>query len=162
MRESAGPHAAAELRLARPVAWRSVAALVVLGVWALVSMAHLVRVLAGPSAPPPGQDLGAFVPFAEQVIPPDAGYLYLQSGEFGTDTGDGPRLRYELYPRRYDDVRASADEASVHDLVRREGLDYVVVPDASAYPPTHWVRQPRDWLRRVDLDGQRYVLVVTP
>jgi hypothetical protein len=35
-----------------------------------------------------------------------------------------------------------------------------VVPDASAYPPTQWLRQPRDWLRRVDLDDQQYVLVV--
>ena len=137
--------------------------MLVLGVWALVSLVHLARVLVGPSDAPPGQNLGAFVAFAEQTIPPDAGYLYVQPGEFsaGTDTGDDPRLRYELWPRRYDDVRASEDEARVHDLLRREGLGYVVVPDASAYPPTHWLRQPRDWLRRIDLDQQRYILVVT-
>ena len=135
--------------------------MIVLGVWALASLLHLARVLIGPLDAPPGQDLGSYLRFAEQVIPRDAGYLYVQPGEFGTDTGDGPRLRYELYPRRYDDVRASEDEASVRDLLRREGLGYVVVPDASAYPPTHWVRQARDWLRRVELDERRYVLVVT-
>jgi hypothetical protein len=139
---------------------RGLAAVLVLVLWALMSLAHFSRVLLGPPAPPPGQDLGALLGFAEQTIPLDAGYLYVQPGEFGSDSGDGPRLRYELYPRRYDDVRAAEDEASVRDLLRREDLSYIVVPDASAYPPTHWVRQPRDWLRRVDLDGQRYVLVV--
>lgn len=140
---------------------RRALALGVLAVWGLVSLAHLTR-LAAPPDPPPGQDLaGAFLPFAEQTIPLEAGYLYVQPGEFGTDTGDGPRLRYELYPRRYDDIRAAEDEAAVHDLVRREDLGYIVVPDASAYPPDHWLREGRDWLRRVDLDGQRYVLVVT-
>src|SRR5919198_4698098 len=110
--------------------------MLVLAVWALVSLVHLTRVLVGPTEPPPGQDLGAFLGFAEQTIPPDAGYLYVQPGEFsaGSDTGDGPRLRYELYPRRYDDVRAAEDEASVRDLLRREDLRYIVVPDASAYP----------------------------
>lgn len=147
----------AQSRLARG----SVGAAVVLGLWALISLVHLVRVLVGPAEVPPGQGLGDFVAFAERTIPPDAGYLYVQPGDFGTDTGDGPRLRYDLWPRRYDDVRASEDEASVRDLLRREGLGYVVVPDASAYPTTHWLRQPRDWLRRVDLDGQRYLLAVT-
>jgi hypothetical protein len=152
---------ATQVRRAQPVARRNLAAAAVLGLWALISLVHLVRVLAGPTDPPPGQNLGDFLAFAERTIPTDAGYLYVQPGDFGTDTGDGPRLRYELWPRRYDDVRASEDEASVRDLLRREGLDYVVVPDASQYPATHWLRQPRDWLRRVDLDSQRYVLVVT-
>ena len=161
MRNPPGPGVATQVRLAQPLARRQLAAGVVLGLWALLSLVHLVRVLAGPTDAPPGRDLGDFVAFAERTIPPDAGYLYIQPGEFGTDTGDGPRLRYDLWPRRYDDVRASEDEASVRDLLRREQLAYVVVPDASAYPATHWTREPRDWLRRVDLDGQRYVLVVT-
>jgi hypothetical protein len=158
-----GPGVVARVRPAQTVARRSLGAVLVLGLWALLSVVHLARVLVGPTGAPPGQDLGDFLPFAEQVIPPEAGYLYVQPGEFsaGVDTGDDPRLRYELWPRRYDDVRASQDEASVRDLLRREGLGYVVVPDASAYPPTHWVRQPRDWLRRVDLDAERYILVVT-
>ena len=139
---------------------RGVAVAVLLGLWALVSLAHLTRLAAAPD-PPPGQDLQPFLAFAARTIPVDAGYLYVQPGAFGTDTGDGPRLRYELYPRRYDDVRAAEDEAAVHDLLRREDLGYVVVPDAAAYPPDHWVRGARDWLRRVDLDGERYVLVVT-
>jgi hypothetical protein len=134
---------------------------VVLVGWLLVSLVQLTRLVA-PPAPPPGQELAAtFLPFAERTIPLEAGFLYVQPGEFGTDTGDGPRLRYELYPRRYDDIRATADEADVHDLLRSEKLGYIVVPDASVYPPDHWLRQGRDWLRRVDLDSQRYVLVVT-
>ena len=161
MRKPPGPAVAAGVGLAQPAARPGVAAAIVLAVWALVSLFHLARVLLGPAEPPPGQDLVGFLAFAEQVVPPDAGYLYVQPGEFGADTGDGPRLRYELYPRRYDDVRASEDEAHVRDLLRRESLGYIVVPDASTYPPTHWLRQPADWLRRVDLDGQRYVLVVS-
>ena len=128
-------------------------------VWALVSLVRLARLIDPPEMPP-GQDVVPFLGFVSEVIPPGAGYLYVQPGEFGTDTGDGPRLRYELYPRRYDDIRAGADEAQVRDLLRREGLGYVVVPNAGVYPPTHWIRQDRDWLRRVELDGQRYVLVV--
>src|SRR5689334_11962173 len=126
-----------------------VAAVVVVAAWAIVSLARLTR-LVEPPDPPPGQALAPFVAFAQQTIPSDAGFLYVQPGAFGTDTGDGPRLRYDLYPRRYDDVRAADDEAAVHALLRTERLDYVVVPDASAYPPTHWLRQGRDWLRRVD------------
>ena len=163
MRKPPGPGVAVQARLGQPTAGRALAATLVLVVWALVSLARLARAVAGPAEAPPGQELGAFVAFAEQTVPPDAGYLYVQPGEFsaGTDSGDGPRLRYELYPRRYDDVRASEDEAGVRDLLRREGLGYVVVPDASAYPPAHWVRQPRDWLQRVELDSQRYILVVS-
>jgi hypothetical protein len=151
---------AAGVGLAQPAARPGVAAAIVLAVWALVSLFHLARVLLGPAEPPPGQDLVGFLAFAEQVVPPDAGYLYVQPGEFGADTGDGPRLRYELYPRRYDDVRAGVDEAEVRQLVRAEGLGYVVVPDASQYAPRSWLRQPRDWLRREELDANRYVLVV--
>ena len=161
MRKSPGPGVATQVRLAQPAVRRSLGAVLVLGVWAVISLVHLLRVLGGPADPPPGQGLDDFIAFAERTIPSESGYLYVQPGEFGTDTGDGPRLRYELWPRRYDDVRAAEDEASVRDLLRREGLEYVVVPHASAYPPKHWVREPREWLRRVDLDGQRYVLVVT-
>jgi hypothetical protein len=131
----------------------------VLALWTLVSLAHLTR-LADRAEMPPGQDLLAFLAFAEQAIPTDAGYLYVQPGEFGADTGDGPRLRYELYPRRYEDVRASEDEVSVRELLRREGLGFIVVPDAATFPATHWLQQPRDWLRRLELDGKRYVLAV--
>jgi hypothetical protein len=38
----------------------------------------------------------------------------------------------------------------------------VVVPDASLYAPTSWLREPREWLHRVELDANRYVLVVNP
>ena len=84
----------------------------------------------------------------------------MEPGPFGTDSGDGPRLRYELYPRTFDDVRASTAEAEVRQLMADERLGYVVVPDASQYASSTWLRAPRDWLQRIDLDDNRYVLVV--
>ena len=139
--------------------WRRRAALGVFGVWGLVSLARLSRLIE-PADPPPGADLAAALDFFRASIPADAGYLFVEPGPFGTDTGDGQRLRYELYPRTYDDVRASVDEADVRQLMRNQGLAFVVVPDASQYAPTSWLREPRDWLRRLELDGNRYVLAV--
>ena len=125
----------------------------------VVSLARLSR-LVEPAEAPPGQALGPALEWLKATIPRDAGYLFVEPGEFGSDTGVGQRLRYELYPRIYDDVRASLDEGSVRELMRREGLDYIVVADASQYPPTSYLRQPRDWLRRIELDAGRYVLQV--
>ena len=139
--------------------WRRRAALGVLGLWGVLSLARLSR-LVEPPAPPPGQELSSALEFLKATIPPQAGYLFVEPGEFGSDTGVGQRLRYELYPRRYDDVRASVDEASVRQLMRSVGLSYIVVADASQYPPTAYLRQPRDWLRRIELDARRYVLQV--
>src|ERR671933_1997546 len=139
--------------------WRRRAALGVLGLWGAVSLARLSR-LVEPPEPPPGQELSSALEFLKATIPPEAGYLFVEPGEFGSDTGVGQRLRYELYPRRYDDVRASADEASVRQLMRSAGLGYIVVADASQYPPTAYLRQPRDWLRRIELDARCYVLQV--
>ena len=99
--------------------------------------------------------------FLRATIPSDAGYLFVLPGDFGTDPGTAPRLRYELYPRAYDDVRASQDESSIRQLMRSGGLRFIVVADASQYPPTSWLRQPREWLRRIDFDATRYVLEVT-
>jgi hypothetical protein len=42
--------------------------------------------------------------------------------------------------------------------MRREHLQYVVVPDARDYPADHWTRAPRDWLRRTSQDATSYVL----
>jgi hypothetical protein len=139
--------------------WRRRAALGVLGLWGAVSLARLSR-LVEPPEPPPGQELSSALEFLKATIPPEAGYLFVEPGEFGSDTGVGQRLRYELYPRRHDDVRASVDEASVRRLMRQAGLGYIVVADASQYPPTTYLRQPRDWLRRIELDARRYVLQV--
>lgn len=139
--------------------WRRRAALGVFGVWGLVSMARLSRLIE-PADPPPGANLATALDFFRASIPADAGYLFVEPGPFGTDTGDGQRLRYELYPRTYDDVRASVAEADVRQLMRNGGLRFVVVPDASQYPPTSWLREPREWLRRVELDANRYVLAV--
>ena len=101
--------------------------------------------------------------FLRQAIPPDAGYLFVIPGGFGSgsDTGAAPRLRYELAPRRYDDIRGDVDEAQAHHLLTSEGLRYVVVPDARLYPAESWLRQPRPWLRQLPLDANRYVLEVT-
>jgi hypothetical protein len=137
--------------------WRRRAALGVLGVWGLVSLARL-SLLVEPPEPAPGAALAPALDFFRASIPVDAGYLFVEPGRFGTDTGAGQRLRYELYPRTYDDVRAEVDEATIHQLMQAEGLTYVVVPDASQYSPDSWLRQPRAWLRRIELDPNRYVL----
>ena len=139
--------------------WRRRAALGVVGLWAVVGLARLTG-LAAPPDTPPGQDILPALDFFRASIPSDAGYLFVEPGEFGTDTGTGQRLRYELYPRRYDDVRLSVAEGDIHQLILAEGLTFVVVPDASQYPSTSWLRQPRDWLRRIELDTNRYVLAV--
>jgi len=141
------------------VRWRRRAALGVIGAWAVVSLARLTR-LVEPAEPPPGSELGPLLDFLRAEIPLADGYLFVLPGEFGTDTGVEKRLRYELYPRPYDDVRASQDEASIRQLMANEGLRFIVVADASQYPPTLWLRQPRDWLRRIDFDAQRYLLQV--
>jgi hypothetical protein len=131
----------------------------VLGVWALVSLARLSRLVERPE-PRPGQELLPLLEFLRATIPTDAGYLFVLPGEFGSDTGTAPRLRYELYPRAYDDVRASQDESNIRQVMRSGGLRFVVVADANQYPPTSWLRQPRDWLTRIDFDATRYVLEV--
>jgi hypothetical protein len=149
------------------------AALGVLGLWALVSLARLTR-LVEPPEPPPGQELveprlgaagssqgqATLLNFFKSHIPSDAGYLFVLPGEFGSDSGTGPRLRYELYPRIYDDVRASVDEPTIRQLMQRQGLRYIVVPEARQYSPESWLRQPRSWLRRIDFDAERYLLEV--
>jgi hypothetical protein len=141
--------------------WRRRKAVAVAAAWGLVSLARLSR-LAEPPQPRPAQDLADALNFFRTSIPSDAGYLFVEPADFGSDTGAAPRLRYELYPRMQDDVRASTDEASVRQLMAAEGLGYVVVPDASQYAASSWLRQPRDWLRRIELDPNRYVLVVQP
>jgi hypothetical protein len=139
--------------------WRQRLGLIVLGFWVLVCVARLTR-LVEPAETPPGEEAAPLFGFFKQQIPESAGYLFILPSEFGSDTGLGPRLRYELYPRTYDDIRGSQDEQTVRDLMRRENLRYVVVTDATLYPQTHWVRQPRDWLKRANFDADRYVLEV--
>jgi hypothetical protein len=139
--------------------WRRRTAFGVIGAWGLVSLARLAR-LVEPAETPPGAELGPLLDFVRAHIAPSDGYLFVLPGEFGTDTGVEKRLRYELYPRLYDDVRASQDEASIRQLMRSEGLRFIVVADARQYEPTSWLRQPRDWLKRIDFDAQRYLLEV--
>jgi len=146
-------------RLADVQHWRRRAVLGVLGAWGLVSLARISR-LVEPPEPPPGGDIAPELDFFRASIPADAGFLFVEPGPFGTDTGIGPRLRYELFPRTYDDVRADVDEGDVQQLMRAEGLGFVVVPDASQYAPGSWLRQQRDWLRRIKLDADRYVLAI--
>lgn len=141
--------------------WRRRGVLGVLGLWGLLSAVRLTRLFEPPEAAP-GQELVPLLEFLRAAIPNDAAYLYVLPGDFGTDTGTAPRLRYELYPRRYDDVRASVDEASVRALMQTTGLRFVVVPDASQYVATSWLRQPRDWLRRIEFDADRYLLEIVP
>ncbi|MDQ3810478.1 MAG: hypothetical protein M3336_09325 [Chloroflexota bacterium] len=135
--------------------------LAVLAVWLAVSLARLSRLVEPPETPP-GQDAADSFDFFRAHVPPEAAYLYVLPGQFGADTGLGPRLRYELYPRRYDDLRASLDEDAARALIRQARARYVVVPQASEYAAEHWTRAPREWLRRVELDAQRYLLEVAP
>src|SRR5438045_354349 len=102
----------------------------VLGAWALVSVARVSK-LVEPAETPPGQELEPLLDFLRATIPTEDGYLFVDPGAFGTDTGAGIRLRYELYPRRYDDVRASVDESTIRTLMLTEGLRFIVVPDAT-------------------------------
>jgi len=134
--------------------WRQRIGLIVVAAWLVVCLARLTR-LTEPAEVPPGQEAAPTFTFFQQQIPATAGYLFVLPREFGQDTGLGPRLRYELYPRAYDDIRASQDEQAVRDLMRRENLRYIVVTDANLYPTSHWLRQPRDWLKRTDFDANR-------
>src|ERR1700716_2522644 len=121
--------------------WQRRAAFGLFGAWGLLSLARLTR-LVEPAKRPPGVELGPMLDFLKAQIAPTSGYLFVLPGEFGTDSGVEKRLRYELYPRPYDDVRASQDEASMRQLMRSEGLRFVVVADARQYQPTSWLRQP--------------------
>jgi hypothetical protein len=132
---------------------------VVVGLWAVVSLIRLTR-LVEPPEPPPGQAVAPMLDFLRAKIPTDAGVLFVLPDKFGSDTGEAPRLRYELYPRPYDDVRAAQDESSIRELMRTSGLRFIVVPDARRYEPTYFLRQPRDWLRRIDFDADQYLLEV--
>src|ERR671936_2106238 len=106
--------------------WRRRAVLGVLGLWGLVSLARLSRLVEPAEAPPGQAELAPALEFLRATIPREAGYLFVEPGEFGSDTGVGQRLRYELYPRTYDDVRASVEEGEVRQLMRAEGLRFVV------------------------------------
>ena len=154
-------HARVPFSTLRTSMWRQRLALGLIVLWAVIGTARLSRVLEAPESPP-GASLVPLVPFLRDTIPPTAGYLYVLPTRFGEDTGDGPRLRYELYPRTYDDIRFDVDETSVRSLMQREHLTYIVVPDATRYSPTHWLRMVPSWLRRIDFDADSYVLEAAP
>ena len=140
--------------------WRWLAAVAVLGAWACVSVGQLSRLWEPPLVAPGG----AVVPsldFFRAQIPADGAYLYVLPGD-GTDAGTGLRLRYELFPRAYENARVADSETSVRALMRYRGIRYIVVPNASAYPPTLWLRQGRPWYERVQLDALDYLLVADP
>ena len=133
----------------------------VLVLWAGLCLARL-SLLVAPAPPAPGEypGLERFLAFTEAVIPPDAGYLHV--GPAGLDTGIGPRLRYELYPRVYTGLPDEAGEAAAQTVIRAEGLRYVVVAQARSYPAQSWLRQERPWFRRLSLDEDDYLLLVQP
>lgn len=132
----------------------------VVGLLALGGGLSLVRAarLVEPTGPRPGAEIEPLLRFLRAAIPEQDGYLYVLPTAFGSDTGTAPRLRYELFPRRYDDVRTDVGVAAVRDLMSSEGLRYVVVPDARQYPEGSWVRQPPDWLQPIAFDASSYVL----
>lgn len=144
--------------------WRRRIAFSLLGLWLAVSLVRVTR-LVEPAEAPPGQDVAFQFDTFRQTIPSSAGYLFVLPGVFGTDTGLGPRLRYELYPRTYDDIRAAQSEGEARAWMTSRGLRYVVVPDASQYASDHWLRRTPAWLRRVpalNQDDTHYVLEVVP
>jgi hypothetical protein len=111
---------------------------------------------------PPGAAVVPSLDFFRIQIPANAAYLYVLPGDSGTDTGTGLRLRYELFPRTYENARVADAETSVQALTRNRGIRYIVVPDASAYASTLWLRQERPWFERVQLDAAEYVLLADP
>lgn len=141
--------------------WRRFAALGVLALWGTVSLARLTLVAADPNDRI-GTDVEPFLDFARAVIPPDGAYLYLDPVEFAVDRGEGPRLRYELYPRRYWDTNALSSPDAVRQLMERQGRNYIVVPAARTYYAYHWVHSPLPWTRRIELPGQGFILVSQP
>ncbi len=130
-------------------------------VWVVLGGARVTR-LPGPPETPVGERAAGIVPFAREVIPQDAAYLYVEPDASAPQSGLGPRLRYELYPRGYDDLAGSMDEEAVRRLARQNGARFIVVPDAGLYPAGSFLREARPWFRRVALDDSRYVLVLEP
>lgn len=140
-------------------AWRRRGVITVVGLWAIVSVARLSHFIE-PVTRPAGNEVAPVLDFFKAVIPPDANYLFVLPGEFGSDTPMGPRLRYELFPRLFGEVRLSAGEAAICRRIYDSNVRFIVVPDATEYPETAWVRQQRPWFRRIDLDGITYVLEI--
>lgn len=132
----------------------------VLALWALLALARLSWLVAPPD-PRPASSADQFITFAQMVIPSGAAYLYVQPGTFGEDTDVEPRLRYDLYPRVFDDVRLDQGQDAVRALAASESARYIVVPNAADYPADSWLRQDEPWFTRVSLDPARYVLVLT-
>lgn len=161
-RRSAGPVDSRVLSVGsrRFTLWQ-VAALALVAVWGVLGAARLSR-LVGPPSPPPGQSYLPFIRFAEGLVPPAASYLYAQPTEFGGDTGVEPRIRYELFPRRYDDIRPHVTAEEALALVRREGAAFVLVPQADLFASGHWVRGQLPWFTRDVYRPSQYVLVVQP
>ncbi len=139
--------------------WQRIAAGLVLLLWIVVSVARLTKLIEAPEVPV-GEDVRRFVTFAQAVIPEDAAYLYVEPRAYGTETGIGPRLRYELFPRRYDDISGPTSEQAVRDLARQDGARYILVPDASSLPADHFLLGSAPWFHRVQLDANRYVVLV--
>lgn len=139
------------------VRWRRRGVVCLLALGGGLSLVRAARLLE-PAGPRPGAEIERLLPFMRSAIPERDGYLYVLPTAFGSDTGTAPRLRYELFPRRYEDVRTDVDAAAARALMASEGLSYVVVPDARQYPEGSWVRQPPDWLQAIAFDATSYLL----
>ena len=57
-------------------------------------------------------------------------------------------------------MRASEGETAIRQRIYTSGSAFIVVPDATQYRPDSWLRQPRDWLARINFDADSYVLAV--
>lgn len=137
--------------------WRRRAGLGVLLLWIVVSLARLSLLLESPGEPI-GEGVEPFLPFAREVLPPDARYLFVDPTHYGGDPGLGPRLRYELLPRYLESVDALASLDEVRAVMERANLQYVVVPARQHFPRGHWLRSDQPEFERIRLDSEREIL----
>lgn len=139
--------------------WRRRAGVGVLSLWLLVSVARLSVLLDSPGEPI-GAGVEPFLPFARETLPLDARYLFVDPTQYGGDPGLGPRLRYELLPRYFENVDALASLEEVRAVMERANLQYVVVPARQHFPRGHWLRSDQPGFERIRLDSEREILRV--
>ncbi|MBI4494443.1 MAG: hypothetical protein HY690_16800 [Chloroflexi bacterium] len=98
----------------------------------------------------------SFVAFVQTQVPSTVAYLYQEPW----GAGRAHRLRYELYPRRYEELPSEAPEAEVRAFVRTRGIGYILVLDSSLYATGSWALEARPWFQRVELSPTSFVLKV--
>lgn len=127
--------------------------------WVALALLRLSALVEQPDAPP-GKEIEPFLPAALAALPPDAKYLHPEPIRGVVDTGVAPRLRYELWPRDYENSGPTKDEREVRQEALQDGRSFLVVPNLSAYEEKHWIRQPRPWFRSMAYVGDGVIVEV--